>query len=69
MADTKVKAVYSIIRVLVAAILGYAVYYLLTAEGDNVFLGDSTQMFGIGGGIIVAILVFFLLTKLKGGGD
>ncbi len=69
MADTKVKAVYSIIRVLVAVILGYAVYYLLTAEGNNVFLGDSTQMFGIGGGIIVAILVFFLLTKLKGGGD
>ncbi|MFA5106673.1 MAG: hypothetical protein WC506_06995 [Candidatus Micrarchaeia archaeon] len=69
MADTKVKAVFSIIRVLVAIAFGYVIYYLLTAEGDNIYLGESTQMFGIIGGIIVAIMVFALLSKLKGGGD
>ena len=69
MADTKVKAVFSIVRILVAIAFGYVIYYLLTAQGDNMFLGDSTQMFAIAGGIIVAILVFALLSKLKGGGD
>ncbi len=69
MSDTKVKAVFSIIRVLVALGFGYAVYYMLTVEGDNMYLGENTLMFGIGGAIVVAAIVFFLLSKLKGSGD
>ncbi|OIO20812.1 hypothetical protein AUJ17_05720 [Candidatus Micrarchaeota archaeon CG1_02_47_40] len=62
MADTKMKALMAIARLVIAAIAGGMVGYLLDQS-------EWPMDIVVGGGIISFVMVFLLLTKLNKSGD
>lgn len=68
MADTKIKAALSIARFLVGVVFGYIIYYLLDSFGSFAMF-EYGWLYSIICGVIVALIVIYLISKMKGGGD
>ena len=66
MADTRMKALISIARILLSLAVGYVIYYFWVTYRATI---DEPVYIAIGAGLVSAVMVFLLLSKLKGGGD
>ncbi len=64
MASTKVRALISIVRVLVGIGVGYAIYY-----SWSVARSYDPWYYAVGAGVVSAVMGVVMLDKLKGGGD
>ena len=64
MASGKAKALVSIARFLIAVGFGYAIYYYW----DTLRRSDPTY-YSMAAGVLGFVLLYFMLTQIKGGGD
>ncbi|VVB56920.1 Uncharacterised protein [uncultured archaeon] len=64
MASGKAKALISIARFLISVGFGYGVYYYWA----SLRMSDPTY-YPIAAGVIGFVMLYFMLTQIKGGGD
>lgn len=64
MASTKIRALVSITRFLVATAVGYGIFYYWSTVRTY-----DPWYYAAGAGLVSFVLLWLLLEKLKGGGD
>jgi len=64
MASGKAKALIGIARFLIAVGFGYAVYYYWATLRVN-----DPSNYSIAAGVVGTLILYFMLTQIKGGGD
>ena len=71
MGSDKTRALISFVKIVVALAAGYAIAHFWNETGSGRFFDESIAGYsGYIAGLIVAIMVFFLLSKMsKGSGD
>lgn len=71
MASDKARAAMGFVKVIIALAAGYGIYYFWEQTGSSRFFDESIAAFApYVAGLIVAAMVFFLLSRMgKSGGD